>query len=62
MTDPHLDNTAPPSVAHLPAPLSEETATAMFGPQCPDCGWRRGRHRPAGAWTAPCPTTRQDDR
>lgn len=35
--------------------LTAKTIDEMFGPRCPDCGWRRGQHRPAGQWLTPCP-------
>lgn len=36
--------------------LDDATLTEILGPKCPDCGWRRGQHRPAGEFVAPCPT------
>lgn len=40
--------------------LDDATATEALGPKCPDCGWRRGQHRPAVAfsgeqWLTACP-------
>jgi hypothetical protein len=26
--------------------LTDEWLTGMFGPKCPECGWREGKHRP----------------
>jgi hypothetical protein len=37
--------------------ITDETATAILGPACPSCGWRRGNHRPAapGMGVEGCP-------
>lgn len=33
---------------------TDEDITETLGPKCPDCGWRRGRHRPGGEFTVAC--------
>jgi hypothetical protein len=36
--------------------LDDAALTAILGAKCPDCGWRRGAHRPAGDLLGPeCP-------
>jgi hypothetical protein len=35
--------------------LTDAELTDLFGPKCPDCGWRRGQHRPDGQWLTRCP-------
>lgn len=35
--------------------LTDEQVTEILGPKCPDCGWRRGQHRPGGKWLTRCP-------
>jgi hypothetical protein len=37
--------------------LSDADLTRILGPKCPDCGWRRGQHRPAapGMGMTACP-------
>lgn len=27
--------------------MTDEELTELFGPKCPECGWRRGEHRRA---------------
>jgi hypothetical protein len=36
--------------------LTDEQVTEILGPKCPDCGWRRGQHRPGrDIFGDPCP-------
>lgn len=40
--------------------VDDATATEILGPKCPDCGERRGQHRPPAAfsgeqWLTACP-------
>jgi hypothetical protein len=49
---PRPDLTAVPGLA---SGLTGDWLDQELGPMCPGCGWRRGRHRPAGAYTEACP-------
>lgn len=35
--------------------MTDEQITQIMGPKCPECGWRRGQHRPGNRWQEPCP-------
>lgn len=35
--------------------ITDAAATAILGPKCPQCGWRRGWHRGPLAGQDPCP-------
>lgn len=41
--------------------LTDAELTELFGPKCPDCGWRSGRHKPGGEFLGdPCPRWTED--
>lgn len=39
----------------MSTPLPDAIFTDALGPKCPECGWRRGAHRPAITIGEPVP-------